>query len=94
MEPYTDLTIAQQASKCLTLFELLLESYGEQELSKHDVLKESIRDAQVRFRTWIEGIGALQRREASPDHLLRDPEIRLAVLELLKQLSIDLHHCQ
>ena len=94
MEPYRDLTIAQQASKCLTLFDMLLESYGEQELSKHGVPRDAMRDVQARFRTWVEGIGALQRREASPNYLLRDPEIRLEVLELLKQLCIDLYHCQ
>lgn len=93
MEPYRDLTIAQQASKCLTLFDMLLELYGEQELSKHGVPRDAMRDTQARFSRWIEGIGALQRHEASLDHPLRDPEIRLAVLELLKQLCIDLYHC-
>ena len=94
MEPYRDLAIAQQASKCLTLFEKLLESQHEQELSKKDISRDAITDREARFRTWIEDIGALQRGEASLDHRLRHADIRLTVLKLLKQLGIDLDDCQ
>ncbi len=94
MEPDRDFTTAQQASNCLTLFERLIQSQNEQELSKNDISEDAIIDAQARFRTWIENIGALQRSEASLDHRLRHADIRLAVFKLLKQLYINLDDCQ
>ena len=94
MEPDRDFTIAQQTSNCLTLFKRLLQSQNEQEQSKNGISEDAIIDAQARFRTWIENIGALQRGEASLDHRLRHGDIRLAVLKLLKQLDINLDDCQ
>ncbi len=94
MEPDRDLSIAQQASKCLTLFERLLESQNEQELPKDHNSEDAIRYAQARFRTWIESIGALQRGEASLDHRLKHADIRFAILKVIKQLCIDLDDCQ
>ena len=93
MEPYRDLAIAQQVSKCLTLFEMVLKSFDEQELSKNGIPRDAIIDRQARFRTWIEDIGAQQCGEASLDYPLRHPYVRLEVLRLLKQLCIDLHDC-
>lgn len=94
MEPYRDLAIAQRASKCLTLFEMLLESYDEQELSKKGIPRDAIIDRQARFRTWIEDIGAQQRGEATQDYRLWHPDMRHAVLKRLKQLCMDLDDCQ
>ena len=94
MEPNRDLTIAQQASKCLTLFERLLESQNEQELPKNQVSEDSIRHAKARFRTWIESIGALQSGEASLEHRLKQADGRYAILKILKQLCSDLDDCQ
>lgn len=88
MDPDRGSTIAQQASK------RLLESQNEQELSENGISDEAIIDAQARFRTWVENIGALQRGEASLDHRLRHADIRLGVLKLLKQLYINLNDCQ
>ena len=94
MGPDRDSTIAQQASSCLALFQRLLELQKEQELSKNGVPEDAIIDAQARFRTWVENIGALQRGEASLDHRLRHADVRLAVLKLLKQLYVNLDDCQ
>lgn len=90
MERPRDLSIAQQASKCLTLFERLLESQNEQESSNNDSSKDVIIDGQARFRRWIENDGVLQRGEASLDHRLRDADRRLVLLDYLKQLWISL----
>ena len=94
MGPDRDSTIAQQASSCLTLFERLLELQKGQELSKNGIPEDAIIDAQARFRTWVENIGALQRGEASLDHRLRHADVRFAVLKLLKQLYVNLDDCQ
>ena len=94
MEADRDITIARQASNCLTLFERLLYIEKKQELSGNEIPEDGIIDAQARFRTWIENIGALQRGEASLDHRLRHADIRIAVLKLLQQLSVNLNDCQ
>ena len=73
---------------------MVLESYDEQELSKHAVPRDAVLYRQARFRTWIEDIGAQKRGEASPDDPLRHPYVRLEVLRLLKQLCMDLDDCQ
>ena len=73
---------------------MVLESYDEQELSKHAVPRDAVLDREARFRTWIEEIGAQKRGEASLDDPLRHPYVRLEVLRLLKQLCMDLDDCQ
>ena len=90
MEPFRDLSIAQQASKCLTLFESLLESQNEQESSENDIPHDALMDGQARLRTWIENDGVLQRGEASLDYRLRHADRRLTILDDLKQLWIAL----
>lgn len=90
MERSRDLSIAQQVSKRLTLFERLIESQNEQESSNNDSSKDVIIDGQARFRRWIENDGVLQRDEASLYHRLRDVDRRLALLDYLKQLWIAL----
>lgn len=94
MEPFRDLSIAQQASKGLTLFERLLESQDEQESSRYDIPNDAILDGQARLRTWIENGGVMQRGEASLDYRLRHSDKRLTVLDNLRQLCIDLDESQ
>ena len=94
IEPVRDLSIAQQALKCLTLFERLLEPQDEQESSKNDSSQDAIINEQTRLRTWIENNGVLQRGEASLDHQLRHADKRLTVLDDLRQLYIDLDESQ
>ena len=90
MEPFRDLSIAQQASECLTLFEKLLESQNEQESSENDIPHDALKDRQARLSTWIENDGVLRRGEASLDYRLRHADRRLAILDHLKQLWIAL----
>ena len=94
MEPFRDLSIAQQASQCLTLFERLLEPQNEQDSSKNDIPHNALIDGQARLRTWIEKEGVLHRGEASLDYRLRHTDKRLTVLDNLRQLCIDLDESQ
>lgn len=89
-------TIAHRALQCLDLFQKLLRKQREAQkcLSQLDLPEDVMVDAQARFRTWVENIGALQRGKASLDDRLGHADIRAEVLRLLNQLSLSLIDCQ
>lgn len=89
-------TIALRTFKCLDIFRRFLRKQkGEGDyLHEFELLDDALVDAQVRFRTWIENIGALQRGKASLDDRLGHADVRAEVLRLLGQLLQSLSDCQ
>ncbi len=87
--------IAHRALQCLELFKKMLRKQEEAKecLPQFDLPEDAIVDAQARFRTWIENIGALQRGKASLDDRLAHADIKAEILRLLSQLLLSLTDC-
>ncbi|KAL9072549.1 MAG: hypothetical protein Q9161_003561 [Pseudevernia consocians] len=85
-------TIARRALQCLDLFQKMLRKQREAPdcLPQLNLPEDAIMDAQAKFRTWVENIGALQRGKASLDDRLGHADIRAEILRLLSQLLLSL----
>lgn len=85
-------TIAHRALQCLEVFKKLLRRQGEAKecMPQLELPQDAIVDAQARFRTWIENIGALQRGKASLDDRLAHADVKAEISRLLSQLLLSL----
>ncbi|KAJ6036183.1 hypothetical protein N7540_000462 [Penicillium herquei] len=88
-------SIADLSSACKTIFssikrQLVLLDDGNNEEPLQGFSHDEFADASARFRMWAENLGAFQKNKSSLDYRVRQSDLRIEILRLLKELRSSL----